>query len=195
MMMYDYWPAAVRHRGRLSTQKTKARVHSSEVCPIYRKPINETATSTAQAERDILDLLIVVASELPVDEVAAALAVAILGVDVMLNTFLTILASASTTLVLRLSRSDWTPDGREVTHAGVERPVTGGAVAKEYWSVVGNGKKDSTLLARDESSEAGISKATAIASDVATGPLRSEDSYEASAEDICVLCEASMLVD
>ena len=99
---------------------------------IYRKPINETATSTAQAERDILDLLIVVASELPVDEVAAALAVAILGVDVMLNTFLTILASASTTLVLRLSRSDWTPDGREVTHAGVERPVTGGAVAKEY---------------------------------------------------------------
>ena len=50
-------------------------------------------------------------------------------------------------------------------------------------------------MARDESSEAGISKATAIASDVATGPLRSEDSYEASAEDICVLCEASMLVD
>lgn len=94
--------------------------------------MNDPATSTAQAESHILDLLIVVASELPVAEVAAALAVATVGVAVMLNTFRTILASARTTLVLKLSRSDWTPDGSEVTHAGVERPVTGGAVAKEY---------------------------------------------------------------
>lgn len=94
--------------------------------------MNDPATSTAQAERHILDLLIVVASELPVAEVAAALAVTTVGVAVMLNTFRTILASARTTLVLKLSRSDWTPDGSEVTHAGVERPVTGGAVAKEY---------------------------------------------------------------
>lgn len=50
------------------------------------------------------------------------------------------------------------------------------------------------LLARDESSVAGMSKATATANEVATGPWRSEDSYEARAEEMSVLCEASMLV-
>ena len=146
----------------------------------YKATTNSIATTIAAIGRHILDLPRVVPSEVPVDAVdavlALALALAILGVEVMLNTLLTILASARTTLLLRLMRSDCTPVGSVVAHAGVARSVTGGAVAKEYWSVVGKGTRDSMLLAREESWLAGMSKATSIASDVATGPLRSEDS-------------------
>lgn len=99
-----------------------------------------------------------------------------LGVPVILNTPRTRLASTSTTLLLRLSKSDCTPVGKVVAHAGVARSVTGGAVANEYWSVVGKGTRDSTLLAKEESWVAGISKARASAKDVATGPWMREDS-------------------
>jgi hypothetical protein len=170
--------------------------------------------------RDILDLPTVVPSEVPIDAVDAALALAlafalafalalgpalalalglaltpaILGVEVMLNTLLIILASARTALLLRLTRSDWMAVGSIEAHAGMARSVTGGAVAKEYWSVVGKGTRDSMLLAREESWFAGMSKAISIPSDVATGPLSSEDSYAARAEAICPLWEASMVV-
>lgn len=99
---------------------------------IYKEPTTATAISIVHAERHILNPRTDVAPEVPIDDVAAALALAMLGVAVMLKTLLTMLASASTTLVLKLSRSDCTPDGSVVAHAGVKGSVTGGAVAYEY---------------------------------------------------------------
>ena len=132
-------------------------------------------TSKENAEASIPDLPTVVASEFDEEEEAAALPLATLGVPEILNTLRTILASASTTLVRRLCRSDCTADGSVVAHAGVETSVTGGAVANEYWFVDGTEARDSMLLAREESSLAGISKATATAREVATGPWSREE--------------------
>jgi hypothetical protein len=156
----------------------------------YRRPTSATAANAVNAEasiRELSDLAAPDPADVDDDVAAASLALATLGVCVILNTLLKILASAKMTLVSKLNRSDWTPEGSVVAHAGVERSVTGGAVAKEYWFVVGKETRFSTLLAREVSSLAGMSKATSRASDVATGPWMRDDSYEARAEEICML--------
>jgi hypothetical protein len=98
----------------------------------YRRPTSATAANAVNADasiRELPDLAAPDSVDVDDDAAAASLALATLGVCVMPNTLLKILASAKMTLVSKLSRSDWTPEGSVVAHAGVERSVTGGAVA------------------------------------------------------------------